>query len=205
VRIVKLDIKKQSNKILLKGVFIAPSLNWKNISLMPVPYSTPPDDGIQEFILKATPPKGYFEDNLELFELSAKVSHTDWFKGARVKVENNDECVNLYDITTKLGEIGADNFNFKLIGVKGDKLVLNTFYSGGCKPHFFRLDWDGLILESSPIQIKLELSHHANNDICKALVSTEIQFDLSKCFDLNQDINFLIKGGGNEYVLKYKK
>lgn len=63
--------------------------------------------------------------------------------------------------------------------VDGDALVLDVSYSGGCETHVFAACWDGLFLESLPVQVKLALSHDANDDVCDAYIHEQITLDLT--------------------------
>lgn len=58
-------------------------------------------------------------------------------------------------------------------------LELTARYGGGCEEHKFDLYWDGLFMESNPVQIKLQLSHNSHNDVCRALITKNIYFDLT--------------------------
>ena len=62
--------------------------------------------------------------------------------------------------------------------VKGDSLVLSLSFGGGCRSHTFHLLGDGMWMESYPVQTGLRLSHDAQNDNCKALLSRTVSFDL---------------------------
>ena len=64
--------------------------------------------------------------------------------------------------------------------IEGGNLVLNVSYGGGCEEHEFELAWDGLVLESLPAQVSLQLYHNSNNDFCEAFLSETLVFDLSE-------------------------
>ena len=72
----------------------------------------------------------------------------------------------------------SDPFEVLAASISGDALGLAVEYGGGCETHEFALCWDGLIAESAPPQISLNLIHDANNDGCLALVSELLEFDL---------------------------
>lgn len=71
-----------------------------------------------------------------------------------------------------------DPFHISEWTIVGDTLELTVNYGGGCKAHEFALYWDGSFLESAPPQVRLTLSHNANGDLCEALPSETLRFDL---------------------------
>jgi hypothetical protein len=52
-------------------------------------------------------------------------------------------------------------------------------YGGGCGFAQFELFGDGMFMESNPVQANILLSFK-NEDSCKALLTAELEFDLSK-------------------------
>jgi hypothetical protein len=52
-------------------------------------------------------------------------------------------------------------------------------YGGGCAVHDFALLVVPIFLESYPVQMSGSLAHDAKGDPCRALVSSDIRFDLS--------------------------
>jgi hypothetical protein len=63
--------------------------------------------------------------------------------------------------------------------VNGDSLELAVSYGGGCRDHAFTLLADAAWMESYPVQIGVRLAHDAQGDMCKALLSRVLRFDLS--------------------------
>lgn len=63
--------------------------------------------------------------------------------------------------------------------VQGDSLELDVQFGGGCRNHEFGLITNGIFAESYPVQTWVKLSHNANGDNCKALLSRTLKFDLS--------------------------
>ena len=68
---------------------------------------------------------------------------------------------------------------FDLLGarIEGDSMMIDVRYGGGCKEHVFALD-AGPMLKSLPPKQLLSISHDANGDNCRALITTTIAFDL---------------------------
>ena len=64
------------------------------------------------------------------------------------------------------------------IWINGDTVWLEVSYGGGCADHDFVLAWDGLFLESFPVQTRLELFHNPNGDMCDAWITEQLRFSL---------------------------
>ncbi len=78
----------------------------------------------------------------------------------------------------------ADNFKkddyvLEDIAIEGDVLVLTVQYGGGCTNHEFKLMWNGLSTESIPGIVGFSLYHDAKGDLCYALPTKKLRFDLS--------------------------
>ena len=63
--------------------------------------------------------------------------------------------------------------------IRGDSLELSVQFGGGCRDHEFGLVTNGVFAESYPVQTWVKLAHDANGDMCKALLSRVLKFDLS--------------------------
>jgi hypothetical protein len=57
------------------------------------------------------------------------------------------------------------------------------------------------VLKSDPPQVSLVLSHDANGDMCRALLSERLQFDLSTILDNPNDYVLLVTSGTSEVVV----
>ena len=64
--------------------------------------------------------------------------------------------------------------------ISSDVLTLFVQYGGGCKPHDLKLFGSRRFLESYPVQANVFLSHNANGDACKALISDSLRFSLQR-------------------------
>lgn len=62
--------------------------------------------------------------------------------------------------------------------VNGDCIALKVSYSGGCKPHRFDLEWNGVHAESMPPQVNLNLVHDNGGDSCRELKNEKLEYDL---------------------------
>jgi hypothetical protein len=61
----------------------------------------------------------------------------------------------------------------------GDTLTLSIRYGGGCRVHRFALLVDSAFRESHPVQVSARLAHDADGDLCRALLSEDLRFDLA--------------------------
>ncbi|HEY5927085.1 MAG TPA: hypothetical protein VIV11_35600 [Kofleriaceae bacterium] len=63
--------------------------------------------------------------------------------------------------------------------LSGNRLLVDVQYGGGCAEHTFKVCWDGIFLESFPVQTGLTLHHDGNGDLCEALPVTPLSIDLT--------------------------
>ncbi len=204
MRIAKADLTGTGSKLTLELSTVAPTLGWTNVSLSQIIYKKPPIDGIQDIILSATPPSGITIPQTEIFELSEKLSISKWFQGVRIKDSLGGTELTLRNPTKKENPIGNSWFNMGIIGIREDKLLIRVSYGGGCRLHLFQLNWDGQIMESNPFQVDLELSHNNNEDMCRALITEDLQFDLSTLQGFpKQKMQINLKSEGFSYVIMY--
>lgn len=82
-------------------------------------------------------------------------------------------------IKTSASEIYYDPAAVVKFDITRNVLELTTRYGGGCEVHDFELYWDGLFMESYPVQVNLQLSHNSHNDMCRALITDNLYFDLT--------------------------
>ena len=73
----------------------------------------------------------------------------------------------------------SDPFALDAAAVSGNILSIRVSYSGGCRNHQFVLTAADSFLESSPVQLRLVLTHDANNDTCEAYPTELLRFDLT--------------------------
>ena len=79
-----------------------------------------------------------------------------------------------------------------------DTLNIEVTYGGGCKEHQFLLIAWNYFLESYPVQANLLLSHYANGDACKALITSKLSFDMTP---LRQEYSKLYGGENGSIIL----
>jgi len=73
----------------------------------------------------------------------------------------------------------SDEFDLDTVTIEGDSLKMHVWYGGGCQVHDFNLCWNGIFTESVVVQATLQLIHDSNQDMCEALISAPITFDLT--------------------------
>jgi len=84
-------------------------------------------------------------------------------------------------ITASIGEINqtSDVASITDVKIKGNKMLIDITYSGGCEAHSFQLVGAAAISKSLPPIRSIQLIHNANGDQCKKLVSETIEADIS--------------------------
>lgn len=92
---------------------------------------------------------------------------------------DEDREINPLRIKTSATEIYYDPAAVVKSDITRNILELTMRYGGGCEVHDFELYWDGLFMESYPVQVNLQLSHNSHNDVCRALITDSIYFDLT--------------------------
>lgn len=101
-------------------------------------------------------------------------------------------------------EIGKPRF-------KGDTLLLDVEYGGGCQDHVFTLYWDDRFKENVPLSASLVLIHNDNRDECEAWLSETLEFDLTLIkksflagYPTNVDREVMLKITGLKDEISYK-
>lgn len=70
------------------------------------------------------------------------------------------------------------------VSIENDELTIEASYGGGCLEHGFKLYMQPAFAESNPVQANLYLSHNGNGDVCEALISESLTFDVRKIAEL---------------------
>jgi len=77
-----------------------------------------------------------------------------------------------------------DPFSIIAAEIVGDQLNTTVSYSGGCAEHTFNICSDGMWAESRPVQTTVTIKHTDPGDVCDAVPSEDVTFDL---LSLRQD------------------
>lgn len=72
----------------------------------------------------------------------------------------------------------SDPFEARHAAIKGDSLVVQVSYSGGCAEHGFELKAAGPQVRSLPPKQQIILFHQANGEACRAHVTETLSFSL---------------------------
>ncbi|MDG2124832.1 MAG: hypothetical protein P8J87_14100 [Verrucomicrobiales bacterium] len=81
-----------------------------------------------------------------------------------------------------------DGFSLREVSLEGCKLTIDVTYSGGCREHEFQLFMSpSVFAESAPVQASLWLQHNGNGDICRALISETLEFDISPVIEQHRE------------------
>lgn len=64
--------------------------------------------------------------------------------------------------------------------VSNDTLHLTVTYGGGCTRHRFALFAERGFMESWPVQSLVVIRHDAGGDLCRALLTRDLRFDLTR-------------------------
>lgn len=62
-------------------------------------------------------------------------------------------------------------------------LELNISHSGGCAEHDYQLIQEPLFCGTPPVFIIIRLSHDSNNDMCEALITKTLCYNLSSLYE----------------------
>lgn len=72
----------------------------------------------------------------------------------------------------------GDAYAIRQTSVYGSVLEIVLTYGGGCEAHEFVLMTTGAVMKSMPPQMEIVLHHNANGDMCRALVTDTVRFEL---------------------------
>lgn len=75
-------------------------------------------------------------------------------------------------------DVSNDDFQFENVEIDGDSIRVTIRYGGGCGDIDVKLFDADVIMESFPIQRNIRI-FFKDNDLCKALITTTVSFDLS--------------------------
>ena len=78
--------------------------------------------------------------------------------------------------------LAADGDAVEITGftIDGDAAIVDVGHSGGCAEHEFAFCWpDQSFQESDPVQVRVQLYHDANGDMCEAYIQGPVEIDLT--------------------------
>jgi hypothetical protein len=137
-------------------------------------------------------------------------------KKKETTVDTNQEIQNTVkekpknELMTIHGDLGyewpgtTDPYEILETRVNGDTLTVTVQYGGGCEPHDFQMHQNMRWMKSMPPQLNIYLEHENNNDMCRALITQDLFFDLSTCRYSNGKSVILILNGDREKKIEYR-
>ena len=84
----------------------------------------------------------------------------------------------------------TDPYELVAARIKGDTLRVTVSYSGGCRDHSFELELADIVVTADPPHLRATLLHDANNDLCEAWLTEDLEFDLTPVKEMH--------GGGGD-------
>lgn len=86
-----------------------------------------------------------------------------------------------YQVTARMGKFPeSDDLQIDTAYVIGNSLHLNVKYGGGCKLHQFEFIGEPDVIKTLPPKRSVQLIHDNGDDMCKALVSQQIEVDIKE-------------------------
>lgn len=115
-----------------------------------------------------------------------------------------DEKIKMASIKIQKDYSYAETDHFSILDMRcsGDSLLVKIEYGGGCEKHVFTMFSNNLWLKSLPSQLTLYLEHESNNDMCRALITETIAFDLKDVrFPGGKELRIFINNDRSREVL----
>lgn len=104
---------------------------------------------------------------------------------------------------TYTSEGKTDPFTTLSTKIIGDTLLVEVQYGGGCEQHEFTMHTNKIWMKSLPPQLNLWLEHQSNNDMCRALITETLFFDLKPIQHAGSKSVDLILNGDRENRIRY--
>jgi hypothetical protein len=97
----------------------------------------------------------------------------------------SSDCDSVVFVPLDLIDYKTDPFEMKGVSIVDNNLMLQVQYGGGCGEADFSLLVNEAFMESSPVQVQAVVIFN-DNDMCKAIVTRELCFDLTELAELYQ-------------------
>lgn len=86
-------------------------------------------------------------------------------------------------MVTNSDEYPNDAIQINSISVQDQELNINVSHGGGCEEHEYVLLQDPLFCGTPPVHVTIRLDHNSNEDMCEALITKDLCFDLSSIYE----------------------
>lgn len=77
------------------------------------------------------------------------------------------------------GPLPIDPFQYNAAAIIGDELHVQIEHGGGCEAHVYTYCWTGAFDLSEPVTAGTFLAHDSNGDLCDALLTLPLVYDLT--------------------------
>ena len=74
-----------------------------------------------------------------------------------------------------------------------DVLVLDVSHSGGCGEHDYQMCWGGELAPGFIPEVHIKFSHFNRGDLCEAIVSETLRYDLTTVYPVTGTSGFNVK------------
>lgn len=199
------------DKIVVSGQLSRLGLEVKLIEHI---YIEPPHDGVWGFNLEVIPVSNFGPAVMVPFVVEATWTGDSNANGVRIiqpaltPQEEDYETVLLK--AKKVTQFTNTQENLTVLEAASyDKnkkqLIIDVAYGGGCFPHQFELEWDGLTLESFPVQYHFKIVDKSDKDPCQAFLGAQLRFDIDTS-DIQLEVPSIINLGtyNNSHQIRVK-
>lgn len=112
-------------------------------------------------------------------------------------------------VKAKIKELGgkSDPFTITAVEVRGNLLLVDIEYSGGCEVHTFEVNGSPMIAKSLPPIRSIEILHEANLDSCRELKEVKLEIDvrdLAYKQEKGSEIYFTLEGYKDKILYVYE-
>jgi len=98
---------------------------------------------------------------------------------SRTSQAKNQDTYDQQVAEMQAGTLATDSFVLDRAWLEGSNLMVKVSYGGGCQQHLFRLVWPEAIIAIYPPVFEVILSHDGQGDMCRAIVTETLVFDLA--------------------------
>lgn len=185
-----------------------------DVKLIPHVYVTEPEDGIWGYTLEVIPTSIWGTTVMTPFVVKAPWTGNQNANGVRILQPtlepNNPDHETVQLKVKKVEKFTSEQANLLILnGASFDKvsnqLIIDANYGGGCFPHLFSLEWDGVSLESFPPQYNFSLVDLSQYDPCKAILPVQLRFDIdTPAVQLDRPSVINLRAVGNHALVEIK-